>query len=191
MRYPASETAARHERILDAAARLYRDRGFEGVGVAEIMRAAGLTHGAFYAHFPSKAALAAEAVARAQQQSDQWVAGRTRGADDPRRAFLDSYLTADHRDSVGSGCPIAALGPEIARNPAVRAGFTGRLRHTLSAMAKRLAGADAKAAAEPHADAIRLLSTAVGALVLARAVDDPALSDAILAAARDQEAGET
>src|SRR5215831_12863322 len=98
MRYPASQTAKKHERILKEAARLFRERGFDGAGVVEIMKAAGLTHGAFYAHFPSKEALQAEAVECALGQSDCLIDALTAETSDPKRAFLDSYLSAAHRD---------------------------------------------------------------------------------------------
>src|SRR6516164_8877613 len=124
MRYPSDQTAERHETILQEAAKLFRERGFNGAGVAEIMKAAGLTHGAFYAHFPSKEALEAEAVERAFAQSDNSIYALTANAGHPKRAFLDSYLSASHRDHPGSGCVMAALGPEIARDPAVRKPFT-------------------------------------------------------------------
>src|SRR5271156_369526 len=116
MRYPASETAEKHKRILTEAARLFRERGFDGAGVADIMQAAGLTHGAFYAHFPSKDALEAEAVEQAFAQSDRKIYKLTANADDPKSAFLDSYLSVAHRDHPGSGCAIATLGPEVARD---------------------------------------------------------------------------
>ena len=133
MRYPASETAEKHEQILTEAARLFRERGFAGAGVAEIMKAAGLTHGAFYAHFPSKGALAAEAVARAFAQSEDRIYASATDATDPKRAFLDSYLSSAHRDRPGEGCAIAALGPEIARDPAVRGPFTEEVKRMIAA----------------------------------------------------------
>ena len=182
MRYPASQTAEKHEKILKEAARLFRERGFDGAGVAEIMKAAGLTHGAFYAHFASKEALEAEAVERAFAQSDNRIYALTTNARDPKRAFLDSYLSAAHRDHPGSGCVMAALGPEIARDPAVRKPFTRWVKHMIEGMAARFTWKRWGAARH---NAIHLLSTAVGALTLARAVDDPLLSDEILESVRD------
>jgi TetR/AcrR family transcriptional regulator, transcriptional repressor for nem operon len=111
MRYSASQTTKKHEKILKEAARLFRERGFDGAGVAEIMKAAGLTHGAFYAHFASKEALEAEAVERAFVQSDNRIYALTANTRDPKRVFLDNYLSAAHLDHPGSGCVIAALGP--------------------------------------------------------------------------------
>jgi TetR/AcrR family transcriptional repressor of nem operon len=182
MRYPASETAEKHERILTEAARLFRERGFSGVGVAEIMKAAGLTHGAFYAHFPSKDALAAEAVERAFAESDAQVHASAEYGRDARQAFLDNYLSARHRDHPGRGCAIAALGPEIARDPEVRAPFTTEVKRMIARLSD---GTGKNAPKDSRQEAIHLLSAAVGALILARAVDDPDLSDEILACVRD------
>jgi TetR/AcrR family transcriptional repressor of nem operon len=182
MRYPANETAEKHERILKQAARLFRERGLDGAGVADIMKAAGLTHGAFYAHFPSKDALEAEAVERAFAQSDSRIYAPTAHPGDAKRAFLDTYLSAAHRDHPGSGCPIAALGPEIARDSAARNPFTQRVKHMLEGMVSRFRW---KHKGIARRNAIHLLSTAVGALILARAVDDPHLSDEILGSVLD------
>jgi TetR/AcrR family transcriptional repressor of nem operon len=182
MRYPPTETAEKHEKILKEAARLFRERGFGGVGVAEIMKAAGLTHGAFYAHFPSKEALEAEAVECALTQSDRRVDALTAEGSDPKRAFLDRYLSAAHRDDPGSGCAIAALGPEIARDSSGRKPFTQRVKYMIDGMAGRFQWKPKSAA---RRKAIHLLSAAVGALVLARAVDDPRFSDEILDSVRD------
>jgi TetR/AcrR family transcriptional repressor of nem operon len=182
MRYPASQTAEKHERILREAARLFRERGFDGAGVADIMKAAGLTHGAFYAHFPSKDVLEAEAVERAFVQSDKGIYALTADASDPTRAFLDSYMSTAHRDHPGSGCVIAALGSEIARDSAARSPFTQRVKHMIEGMAGRFRWKRKGAA---RRNAIHLLSAAVGALTLARAVDDPRLSDEILESVRD------
>jgi TetR/AcrR family transcriptional regulator, transcriptional repressor for nem operon len=182
MRYPANETAEKHERILSEAARLFRERGFDGAGVADIMKAAGLTHGAFYAHFPSKDALEAEAVSRAFAQSDSRVYALTADASDARRSFLDSYLSGAHRDHPGNGCPMAALGPEIARDAAARKPFTQGVKHMIEGMAGLFRW---KRRGATRRNAIHLLSAAVGALILARAVDDPQLSDEILESVRD------
>ena len=108
MRYPVEETAAKHERIVKEASRLFRERGFENVSVGEVMKAAGLTHGAFYAHFASKQELEKAAVAYGQNVS----AGRARsyGATKKgRKAYADRYLSPRHRDNPGDGCTMAAL----------------------------------------------------------------------------------
>jgi TetR/AcrR family transcriptional regulator, transcriptional repressor for nem operon len=182
MRYPASETAEKHEKILEEAARLFRERGFGGVGVAEIMKAAGLTHGAFYAHFASKEALEAEAVDHAFAQSDRRVDARAAETTDPKQVFLDHYLSPAHRDHPGTGCAIAALGPEIARDSAARQPFTRGVKHMIDGTAGRFRW---KRKSPARHNAIHLLSAAVGALVLARAVDDPQLADEILETVRE------
>lgn len=183
MRYPPAETAAKHARILAEGARLFRERGFDGAGVAEIMKAAGLTHGGFYAHFASKDALEAATVEHATAESIETLYAPASASADPRRHFLNAYLSPLHRERTGSGCVTAALGPEVARHGAARATFTQGLRQTLTVIAGWFRKDADKAEAERQA--IRLFSAAVGALILSRAVDDPALSDRILASVRD------
>jgi TetR/AcrR family transcriptional regulator, transcriptional repressor for nem operon len=182
MRYPASETAEKHKKILTQAARLFRERGFNGAGVADIMKAAGLTHGAFYAHFASKDALEAEALEHAFAQSGRAVYKLTANASDPKATFLASYLSAAHRDHPGSGCAIAALGPEIARDSPARGPFTLQVKRMIEGMVGRFRW---RRKSDARREAIHLLSAAVGALVLARAVDDRELSDEILASVRE------
>ncbi len=182
MRYPASETAEKHERILDEAARLFRERGFSGAGVAEIMKAAGLTHGAFYAHFESKEALAGEALVRAFEQSERSLSAISEKAADQKQAFLERYLSRAHRDRPGQGCALAALGPEVARDAAIRVPFTRQVKRMLARMTERFSW---KRRGVERQQAIHLLAAAVGALILARAVEDPTLSDEILDSVRE------
>ncbi len=179
MRYPAELTAQRHDQILDAAAALFRERGFASVTVGEVMRAAGLTHGAFYAHFASKDDLVAAAVERALDESAGAMGfdTGTGSSADARAAYVDAYLSPAHRDAHGSGCPIAALGPEITRSPAAKAIVGRRLARGIEKMAKAFPW---RRKAEPRTLAIATLSATVGALVLSRLVDDPALADEIL-----------
>src|SRR6266404_1959609 len=117
MKVSREQAAQNRERILDAAARLFRERGLEGIGVADTMKAAGLTHGGFYGHFSSKEDLIAQACARAFSRShERWskMVGRT--PDDPLSSIVRSYLSRGHRDDPGTGCTLAALGPDIARH---------------------------------------------------------------------------
>jgi TetR/AcrR family transcriptional regulator, transcriptional repressor for nem operon len=176
MRYPAKETAAKHERIVKEASRLFRERGFENVTVGEVMKAAGLTHGAFYAHFGSKQELEEAAVAYGPSLS----AGRARshGATKKgRQAYAERYLSLPHRDNPGDGCTMAALGQEIARStPELKAAFELGLEEILSA-----GGGDRK-------NAIFQTAALVGAVVLARAVQDVRLSDEILETVRQKTA---
>jgi TetR/AcrR family transcriptional regulator, transcriptional repressor for nem operon len=174
MRYPAKETAAKHERIVKEASRLFRERGFENVTVGEVMKAAGLTHGAFYAHFGSKQELEEAAVAYGQRLS----AGRARshGATKKgRQAYADRYLSARHRDNPGDGCTMAALGCEVARStPELKTAFERGFEEILSA-----GGGDRK-------EAIFRAAALVGGVVLARAVQNSKLSDEILESVRQR-----
>ncbi len=174
MRYPAQETAAKHDRIVKEASRLFRKRGFENVTVAEVMKAAGLTHGAFYAHFGSKQELQEAAVAYGQQLSVDLA--RSHGATKKgRQEYVDLYLSPSHRDHPGAGCTMAALAQEVARSePAVKAAFERGFEEILSA-----AGGDRK-------EAIVQTATLLGAIALARAVENKELSDEILRSVRQK-----
>src|SRR5262252_5379432 len=132
MRYPAEQTAAKHERIVKEASRLFRERGFENVSVGEVMKAAGLTHGAFYAHFASKEELQAAAVCYGQKVSLERV--QRNEAMGNNGSYADRYLSARHRDNPGDGCTMAALGQEVARSaPELKATFEQGLEEILSA----------------------------------------------------------
>ncbi|WP_295990977.1 TetR/AcrR family transcriptional regulator [Rugamonas sp.] len=182
MRYPAAETAEKHQRILDEASRLFRERGFGGVSVSEIMKATGLTHGPFYNHFASKEALMAESLAHA---SDMSMAGMREAESSPQAMvdYVQGYLSDWHRDDPGHGCLMSALGSEASRVPAVRAGFTAHVRATIRSLAAYYPWSAKRNA---RRDAIRMMAAMVGAMVLARAVDDPELSEEILADVRSQ-----
>lgn len=174
MRYSAKETAAKHERIVQEASRLFRERGFENVTVGEVMKAAGLTHGAFYAHFDSKQALQEAAVAYGQELSADRA--RSYGATKKgRKAYADRYLSHSHRDNPGDGCTMATLAPEIARStPELKTAFERGLEELLSA-----SGDDRK-------EAIFETAALLGGIALARAVENPQLSDEILATVRQK-----
>lgn len=172
MRYPAEETAAKHQRIVKEASRLFRERGFENVSVADVMKAAGLTHGAFYAHFGSKEELQAASVAYGQQVS---LGRLQRSNKKTKRTFDDRYLSPWHRDNPGDGCTMAALGPEVARSTLeLKAAFERGLQDILSAK-----GGD-------RDEAIFQTAAKIGAIILARAVQDPRLSDEILRSVRQK-----
>ena len=184
MRVSRVQMQEHRERIVASAARAFRERGFEGAAVADIMSDAGLTHGGFYGHFASKDQLEAESCAAALAVG---AARWSRLADDePDTALgkiVDSYLSARHRDDPGTGCVFAALGGETARGSrGVRHAFEEGVRARLSALTRVVKG---RAEATRRRRAIVALSGMVGALVLARAVDDKALSEEILGAARE------
>lgn len=172
-----------HERILAAAARAIRRGGFQGVGVADIMKEAGLTHGGFYAHFRSRDALLAEALVRAGQDSAQRVnqattARQARGAN-ALRALVEGYLSDRHLGELEAGCPVAALASEMPRQAAeVREVSAQRVRDLVAAVWRALPNG----AAPDSGPAIA--SQLVGALQLARALGDNAEGRALLKASR-------
>ena len=177
MRVSKEKAAENRERILTEAARLFRERGLGGVGVDALADAAGLTHGGLYSQFGSKERLAAEALAHALAAS---AARSDKAKNLPD--FVDRYLSTAHRDAPGGGCALAALGCEVPRHAgAVRTSFTEGVRR----MARRIGALlPATGHRDPEAEALATAATLVGALVLARAVNDPELSDQILTAAR-------
>jgi AcrR family transcriptional regulator len=168
-----------HERIVDAAARAIRRSGYDGIGVADIMKEAGLTHGGFYAHFASREAMLAEAADRAGAES---VAAMARIASTVRapqalKMMMKAYLSKEHLENVETGCAVAALGSEMPRQaPEVRRAATNRIKEMIDLVARQLPNWGQPGA---HEQALVTVSAMVGALVLARAVDDPRLSDAL------------
>ncbi len=183
MGHSQAEKQASRDRILQAAAALVRERGIDGVGLAELMAEAGLTHGGFYRHFASRDDLIAEALARALAEGEVRLAAASDAAAAPLSALARAYLSTAHRDDVASGCAVAALAPDVARAaPDVRRLFTRQIVRNAD-LIRRCASTERGAPAD-RADALNALSLMAGALMLARAVDDPALSDDILAAAR-------
>ncbi|RYX85001.1 TetR/AcrR family transcriptional regulator [bacterium] len=182
MKSTRKQAAQNRERILDVAANLFREKGFDGVGVADVMKSAGLTHGGFYGHFASKEDLIAQASARALTDSlNHWkqICDNTEDAE-PLSTILSRYLSDNHRDSVGTGCAIAALGPEVARQgTSVRHAVTQGTRALLDLLTGLVPG---KSQAVKREKALATYASMVGAMVLARAVDDAELSDEILRA---------
>ena len=179
MRVTREQAAAHRERILDVAGTLFREQGFDGIGVADIMKQAGLTHGGFYGHFKSKDRLAAEITARVLGRKG-WPE-RLTGTPNPSFAeVVRKYLSPRHREDAGQGCLLAALGSDVVRQPrSVRRAFTDGLRLRVKALQELL---PSRSAARRQ-KALATMAGLVGALILARAVDDPQLSDEILDAA--------
>jgi TetR/AcrR family transcriptional repressor of nem operon len=180
VRVTREQAAANREKILDVAGALFRERGFGGIGVADIMKRAGLTHGGFYGHFASKDDLAAEITARVLGRSG-WME-RLTGSDKPSFAdVVRRYLSPRHRDDAGRGCLFAALGSEVVRQPrSVRRAFTEGLRLRIEALGHLVPG---RSAAARRQKALATMAGLVGALILSRAVDDRTLSDEILESA--------
>ncbi|WP_439589212.1 TetR/AcrR family transcriptional regulator [Hydrogenophaga sp.] len=184
MEIAPNRKAQTHERILDTAARVIRRTGFNGVGVADIMKEAGLTHGGFYAHFASRDALLAEALAHAGRQSAERIAKgnatrEARGAS-PFRALVEGYLSDRHLSGTENGCAVAALASEMPRqSPEVRAAAAQRVRSLIKLVEGALpAGTEA-------ARAPAIASQMVGALQLARALGDNTEGKALLATNRN------
>lgn len=184
MRYPPHKTAERHQRILDEASRLFRAKGFTGASIGDVMKASGLTHGGFYAHFESKEALACASLEHAMRSMLEIEVQRMKDAgSDAKSEFLSRYLSATHRDHAEEGCPIAALVVDIAREPAVRNSFTNRLKTMFAALGEYLPWQKGRSS---ERQIMHFTAAMVGAVVLARAVDDPELSEAILTSVRDE-----
>jgi len=175
MRVSKEKAAENRKRILTEAARLFREHGLSGVGVDALTEAAGLTHGSLYSQFGSKERLAAEALSHAQRENSARMSN-VRTLDD----YISRYLSADHRERRGDGCVMAALAGEIPRQGgAIRRTFTDAVRAAANQIASLLPGHR-----KSQDEALAIVATMVGALTLARSVDDPELSDRILAAAR-------
>lgn len=193
MKVTKEQAAAHRAALVRAAARLFRERGIDGVGVAEICKSAGLTHGALYAQFPSKEALAAEALAYGLDRS---YAHLTAAATDDRQptltAYLDAYLAPQHRDDLAGGCPMAASASEIARqDEAISAQFSDGFDRTVEAIQlmlgpKKVAAATAESSAATRQRALAIAAAMIGGIAAARAVRKarPDLSDDLLTAVR-------
>lgn len=187
MRYSSNHKAETRQRIIGEAARRFRKHGIEGTGLVPLMKALGLTHGGFYAHFESKDALVqASLEAAAEQTLERWqapLAAPTDAVPAPTgdasvRAVIDDYLSAHHRDEPGEGCPLPTLAAEL--------GVRGQPSATADAMIEHMTAllADCRLEAGPGDGGIVALAAMVGALTLARAVSDRTASDDILAAVR-------
>lgn len=186
MGYSQAQKAESRQRVLETAARQIREGGIESLGVADCMRRAGLTHGAFYGHFASRDALIVEALEYAVAQSEKRIAALSTGSGaagsakkDPLRAIADVFLSDRHIRNPGSGCALCALAGEARHAaPEIRERLTVYVHRLASQIAQTLAG---------HSESLALgiVATIVGAVTLARAVDDPELARSILAGSLD------
>lgn len=186
-RVSRAQADSHREQITDASARLFKERGLNGVSVADLMGAAGLTHGGFYGHFESKDALAAIAVAHAFEQSaERWhkrIAGKPDAAA-RRTVLVEKFLTAQSLKEVGMGCPTVALATDVSREPAaapIRTAYLDGLEGLVQILAEVEDGPDA---ANRRSAALADYATMAGALLLARATEGAPLSAELLAAAR-------
>lgn len=170
MNVSREQMAENRLRILDVASRLFREKGFDAVSVSEVMKAAGLTHGGFYGHFSSKDDLVAKTLAH--------VLGANSGEGGDFQHYVDAYLSPRHRDNPAGGCPTAGLAASVRHEtPLARAAMTEGLRSQIARIQQALPAMDP---ADSRCAAIGSWAAMVGAVILARAIDDPVLSDEIL-----------
>jgi len=181
MRRSREEKAKTHERIVELASARIREGGIDGPGVAEIMQAAGLTHGGFYKHFGSRDDLIAEAAEHAFAYAEQTLDHHAHDPHDPLASWVDWYVSEEHRDNPGTGCPVAALVGDVGRaDDRVRAGYSAVVERYIETLEGMLGGGQ-----DSRRQALIAASTLLGALALSRAVDDEALSREILSSARE------
>jgi TetR/AcrR family transcriptional repressor of nem operon len=185
MRYSREHKLETHARIVKKASVRLREKGAHGIGVADLMKDAGLTHGGFYAHFDSREALVVEAFAYAMDRStERWRKLAEQTPPDKRlSAIVDGYLTPVHRDDPGHGCAVPALGAEIAReSPKTRKAFAAKLEQMVDMIAAQIPDVPRKSARK---QAMAALATMMGTLVLARVAGNGEFSEEFLSAGRD------
>lgn len=182
MRVSRVKAEENRQAVIDVASRLFREHGFDGIGLKDLMAGAGLTQGAFYKQFESKDDLAAQASRRALDNvSGRWSAAAASNPDDPLSAVVDFYLSPGHCAERADGCPIVALGSDAARHgPDVRASFEVGIKEYLELLGGWIGGSEG---GQPDSKAMAVLSTMVGAVLLARAVNDERMSKQFLQAA--------
>jgi TetR/AcrR family transcriptional repressor of nem operon len=185
MKVTKEKAADNRAALVQAAGRLFRERGIDGVGVAEISKKAGLTHGALYAQFPSKEALAAEAFASGLEPGLEQMTADRDGSPATLADFLDHYLSLEHRDNLATGCPMAASASEVARqDKVIGERFTEGFEQIIAVMERRLGASSVKA--ENRQRALAMMAAMIGGVAASRAVakTDPKLSNQILRAVR-------
>jgi TetR/AcrR family transcriptional repressor of nem operon len=171
-----------HDEIVGVAASRFREDGIDRVGVADLMHDAGLTHGGFYRHFESRDQLVAEGVERALHDGGQAMAAVAESPHDPLAAVIDAYLSLAHRDNLGTSCAVTTLAADVARSsPRARAAYTDQVGVYIDMLERLL-----PPGTRDRATAITALSTLIGAVSMARAVNDEPLSEEILASVASQ-----
>lgn len=190
MRVSREKALESREQVIDTAARLLRERGFDGIGVADIMKAAGMTHGGFYRHFESKDDLAVRASERAIADTKAVIVDElSKGPQDPLRVLIERYVSSSHRDDPGTGCILPALAADAARrdDPQLRQVFTANIQEYLDQLGILLA-------ARPAATGVRspagILAEMVGAVILSRVMSDETLAASLMADVVDDIVGQ-
>jgi TetR/AcrR family transcriptional repressor of nem operon len=183
MGHSRAEKAESHDRIVRVAAERFREQGVDGIGLADLMREAGLTHGGFYRHFASRDELVVAAIERALGQGSRAVEAVAKIKGAPLAAVVDGYLSAAHRDALATSCAVTTLAADVARsNDRARSAYTRQVGIYLELLTKLIAGNKQRR----RRKAIAALSTLVGALSIARAVNDEKLSQEILKSAAEE-----
>lgn len=179
MRVSRVQAEENRQTVINVASRLFREHGFDGIGLKDLMEAAGLTQGAFYKQFASKEDLAVQASERAlESASCRWAAAMTAEPEDPLGAVIRFYLSAEHREERADGCPIVALGSDAARQgDGVKAPFEAGIRTYLETLERLISQTQGE---EFKSKAMAILSMMVGALTIARVVNDPDLAKSFL-----------
>ena len=179
MRVSREQSIENRERIVNTAAKLFRERGLDGIGVADLMKGAGLTHGGFYGHFNSKEDLMAEAAQRAiEQGAQEWDRLIASAPEQPLKTLMQSYLSLRHCERPGQGCAMAAIGADVARQgPVMRHAATQGVLAMVEKLANLMPG---RAKAARRQQAMATYASMVGAVVLARVMDDPTLAEEML-----------
>jgi TetR/AcrR family transcriptional regulator, transcriptional repressor for nem operon len=187
MRVSRIQAEENRQTVINVASRLFREHGFDGIGLKDLMKSAGLTQGAFYKQFASKDDLAAQASRRALESAfSRWAAAAAENPKDPLGAVIAFYLSTEHREERMDGCPIVALGSDAARQGSdVKASFEAGIKAHLEVLGRLIAEIDGKGP-KGKRKVMAILSTMVGALTLSRAVNDPKLARAFLDAAVKQ-----
>lgn len=184
MRVSRVQAEANREAVINVASRLFREHGFDGIGLKDLMKGAGLTQGGFYKQFESKDDLAALASRRAMESATRRWSSVAASSNDPLQAVVDLYLSAGHRGETGDGCPLVALGSDAARqSPEVRTPFQDGIKAHLQVLEELIPNDSAPDAAEK---AMVVLSLMVGAVTLSRIMTDEAMSDRVLEAASNE-----
>ncbi|WOH54441.1 TetR/AcrR family transcriptional regulator [Bradyrhizobium sp. sBnM-33] len=179
MRVSRIQAAENREAVINVASRLFRECGFDGIGLKDLMKGAGLTQGGFYKQFASKEDLAAQASRRALESATlRWSTATAAKPEDPLGAVIAFYLSTEHREEKMDGCPVVALGSDAARQGSdVKASFEAGIKSYLELLGRLIAETDGE---EPDGKAMVILATMVGALTLSRVVNDPDLAQAFL-----------
>jgi TetR/AcrR family transcriptional repressor of nem operon len=181
MRVSRAQAEENRDRVIDVASRLFREHGFDGIGLKDLMKGAGLTQGAFYKQFTSKDDLAALASARAMESATKRWSEAAANSSDPLEAVMDFYLSTDHRGEKAEGCPLVALGSDAARQSAeVKQPFEDGIRAHFDVLKNLVGGAGDPEASDK---AMAILSLMVGAVTLSRLTQDEPLSQGVLKSA--------